>query len=1013
MSRRGAAMAVSQSLAFLASLKSKQPSGARLLPDPSVRSPLCFLSSSRSASCSPPDDDLGGLVDPDFASPLEGGLPSGKKHCEGRLSAKDFAFLCEAVADRDTSSRGPSADVGSSSADAVAISEMIRSTGDMFDEKTQRSLRQFRGKLEESLVNEVLRLVKEPDLGVKFFIWTGRQIGYRHNNATYDVLLEILGFDKRHRIPEHFLREVGEDDSEVLGKLLNVLVHKCCRNGFWNEALEELGRLKDFGYKATRTTYNALMQVLLKAGRLDSATLVHREMSNSGFCMDRLTIGYFARALCKEGRWVDALNVIEEEDFTPDTVLYTKMIDGLMEASLFEEAMSFLHRMRSRSCIPNAVTYRTLLSGFLRKKQLGWCKRIINMAITEGCNPSPSLFNSLVHAYCHSGDYCYAYKLLKKMAGCGCQPGYITYNIFIGAICANDHVPGSDTLEVAEKVYMEMLDAGFVLNKVNVGNYARCLCATGKFEKAFSVFKEMMRKGFVPDASTYGKVIDFLCQAYKVEKAFLLFEEMKKSGVLPDVYTYTTLIDSFCKVGLIQQARKWFDEMIRYGCVPNVVTHTALIHAYLKAVRLMEANELFENMVSAGCLPNVVTYTALIDGLCKAGEIEKACQVYARMRGTGETKVKDIYFEGVGAHNPEPNVFTYGALVDGLCKAHKVAEARDLLDAMKLTGCDPNHVVYDALIDGFCKVGKLDEAQEVFGKMTEHGYTPNVYTYSSLIDRYFKDRRVDLALKVLSRMLEDSCTPNVITYTEMIDGLCKVGKTDDAFKLISLMEEKGCNPNVVTYTAMIDGFGKAGNVDRCIYLLNQMTAKGCAPNFVTYRVLINHCCTSGLLDEAHRLLEEMKQTYWPRFVSGYKNVIQGFSREFLALHGLLEEIPGDGSMPIAPAYCLLIESFTKAGRLEVALELYKELMSSSSICSEFRNRNLYSSLIEGLCRASKVDKALDLYVEVTRCGAIPELDLFFCIMKGLFKINKWEEALQISYCVCHMIVVAKSGHLGP
>ena len=87
-----------------------------------------------------------------------------------------------------------------------------------------------------------------------------------------------------------------------------------------------------------------------------------------------------------------------------------------------------------------------------------------------------------------------------------------------------------------------------------------------------------------------------------------------------------------------------------------------------------------------------------------------------------------MYFRIDDGNSKEPNVFTYEALVDGLCKAHKVKEARNLLDAMSVEGCEPNHIMYDALIDGFCKAGKVDDAQEVFAKMSEHGYCPNVYT---------------------------------------------------------------------------------------------------------------------------------------------------------------------------------------------------------------------------------------------------------------------------------------------
>lgn len=942
--------------------------------------------------CSTSSDNLNGLIDPDDPFPLQN-----NPRVE-HVSAQDFAFL---GADSGAPSQ-QKLDVGKVSDNALLIADALLSDNGEFGDKTQIFLRQFRENLNEKLVVEVLNLVKlKPELGVKFFIWAGRQIGYSHTAPVFNSLLDLLEYGNNDRIPEKFLLEIRNDDKEVLKKLLNLLIGKCCKNGLWNVALEELGRLKDFGYKPSRVTYCALLHVFLQANRLDTAHLVHREMSDTGFHMDSYTLRCYAYSLCRAGQWREALTLIEKEEFKPDTVLYTKMISGLCEASLFEEAMDFLNRMRANSCIPNVVTYRVLLCGCLNKRQLGRCKRILNMMITEGCYPSPSIFNSLAHAYCKSGDFSYAFKLVKKMSKCGCQPGYVVYNILIGGICGNEELPTSDVLDLAENAYSEMLAAGVVLNKINVSNFARCLCGAGKFEKACKIIHEMMSKGFIPDTSTYSKVIAHLCNASKVENAFLLFGEMKTNGVAPDVYTYTILIDSFCKAGLIEQARKWFDEMIKDVCAPNVVTFTALIHSYLKARKVSKADELFELMLSQGCIPNVVTYTALIDGHCKAGQVEKACQIYARMRTNVEIPDVDLYFKVVDSDAKTPNVVTYGALVDGLCKAHKIKEAHDLLEAMSVAGCKPNHIVYDALIDGFCKVGKLDAAQEVFSKMSDHGYSPNIYTYSSLIDRLFKDKRLDLALKVLSKMLENSCAPNVVIYTEMIDGLCKAGKTDEAYKLMLMMEEKGCYPNVVTYTAMIDGFGKAGKIDKSLELLEKMGSKGCAPNFITYSVLIKHCCDVGLLDKAYELLEEMKQTYWPRHVAGYRKVIEGFNREFVISLGILDEIGKSESMPVIPVYRLLIDNFIKAGRLDVALQLHHEIESFSPISAAYNST--CNALIESLALACMVNKAFELYADMIRMGGVPELSVFIHLIKGLIAVNKWEEALQLSDSFCQMV----------
>jgi pentatricopeptide repeat protein len=80
---------------------------------------------------------------------------------------------------------------------------------------------------------------------------------------------------------------------------------------------------------------------------------VHAEMFNSGFFLDKFTMGCFTHALCRAGRWVEALNLVEREDYKLHTVLGTDMISGLLEARLLEVAMSFLNRMRCNSHVPN------------------------------------------------------------------------------------------------------------------------------------------------------------------------------------------------------------------------------------------------------------------------------------------------------------------------------------------------------------------------------------------------------------------------------------------------------------------------------------------------------------------------------------------------------------------------------------------------------------------------------------------------------------------------------------
>ncbi|GMY32305.1 pentatricopeptide repeat-containing protein At1g06710, mitochondrial-like, partial [Fagus crenata] len=428
------------------------------------------------------------------------------------VSAEDFAFLRDSSLDSNAESGSSAFKLDSSkcSNDVVLIVNAIQSNSDGFGDKTHKFLRQFRDKLNETLVVEVLNVVKNPELGVKFFIWAGQQIGYSHTQVVYDALLERLGCDSNEKISEQFLREVKDDDKEVLGKLLNVLIQKCCRNGLWNLALEELGRLKDFGYKPTRWTYNALVLVFLRADWLDTAYLVHREMSSSGFSMDEFTLGCFMHSLCKARRWREALSLIEKEEFVPETVLYTNMISGLCEALLFEEAMDFLNRMRSSSCIPKVG-------------KTDEAHKLMLMMEEKGCYPNVVTYIAMIDDFGNVGKVEKCLELLREMGSKGCAPNFVTYRI-----SENDFVP-------IVPVYRILIDSSMKV---------------GKLESALELHEEI-RSSFPLTATSknmYISLIESLSRASKVDKAFELYIDMVRRGGVAKLSTFFLLIKGLINI---------------------------------------------------------------------------------------------------------------------------------------------------------------------------------------------------------------------------------------------------------------------------------------------------------------------------------------------------------------------------------------------------------------------------------------------------------------------------------
>ncbi|KAI5343950.1 hypothetical protein L3X38_011826 [Prunus dulcis] len=120
------------------------------------------------------------------------------------------------------------------------------------------------------------------------------------------------------------------------------------------------------------------------------------------------------------------------------------------------------------------------------------------------------------------------------------------------------------------------------------------------------------------------------------------------------------------------------NHMKEMGFDPSVLHFTTLIDGLSRAENLDACKNFFDEMIKHECLPDVVCYTLL-------------------------------------------NVFTYNAMICGVCMAGKLEEACFMLKDMESRGCNPNFTVYSTLVSYLQNAGKLAEALEVITHMMEKG----------------------------------------------------------------------------------------------------------------------------------------------------------------------------------------------------------------------------------------------------------------------------------------------------
>ncbi|KAF6138594.1 hypothetical protein GIB67_032488 [Kingdonia uniflora] len=261
-------------------------------------------------------------------------------------------------------------------------------------------------------------------------------------------------------------------------------------------------------------------------------------------------------------------------------------------------------------------------------------------------------------------------------------------------------------------------------------------------------------------------------------------------------------------------------------------------------------------------------------------------------------------FREIPDHGCIPDSYTYGTLINGLCKLGKISKAKELFEEMDAKDCSPTVVTYTSLIHGSCLSNILDEAMELFEEMSRKGIKPNMVTFSSLMDGLCK-----------------------------VSGLCKEGKVLDA-----------------------------------VQILDRMKLQGLKPDGVLYGRLVNSPCNSSVFQEVANLLDEMVpggmlliHVSWSLYVNNHKMVAsrlcteKDLNRAFqINLSIRTKHISVDSG-----TYKYLVGCFSKKGDVYKASQIVNEMFLVGSIPDE------WNAVVCGFLHRTKVKEAAEVvYVEL-------------------------------------------------
>ncbi|XP_056171670.1 pentatricopeptide repeat-containing protein At5g46100-like [Syzygium oleosum] len=461
-------------------------------------------------------------------------------------------------------------------------------------------------------------------------------------------------------------------------------------------------------------------------------------------------------------------------------------------------------------------------------------------------------------------------------------------------------------------------------NKITTSQVEQLIRAETDVQRAMLIFDSATAEysdGFRHDEKTFTLIISKLVSANQLWTAEDLLQRMKEEQCNLTEDIFLSICRGYGRVHRPLDSLRVFQRMQRFQCKPSPKSYVTILDILVEENQLKLALRFYKHMRAIGVSPTVASLNVLIKALCKnSGTMDSALKIFYEMPNRGYV----------------PDSYTYGTLINGLCKWGKISDARKLFEEMEINGCSPSVITYTSMIHGLCQSENLDEAFGLFEQMVGKGIEPNVFTFSSLMNGFCKSGCSSQAMELLEMMVRKRLMPNMITYSTLINGLCKEGKVYEALETLDRMKLQGLKPDVGLYGKIIAGFCDKCKFPEAANSLDEMILEGISPNRLTWsiHVRIHHAVVQGLA--VHGEINRAYQLYLSMQARG---------------------ISVDAS-----TFSALVGYFLRKGDIDKAARVFEEMVHDGCALDE----ETWKAVVEGFVHWEKGIEAANLLPELIR-----------------------------------------------
>ncbi|XP_020686065.1 pentatricopeptide repeat-containing protein At1g11900 isoform X1 [Dendrobium catenatum] len=268
--------------------------------------------------------------------------------------------------------------------------------------------------------------------------------------------------------------------------------------------------------------------------------------------------------------------------------------------------------------------------------------------------------------------------------------------------------------------------------------------------------------------------------------------------------------------------------------------------------------------------------------------------------------------------------------IQKLSKVGNLSDASSFLQYLHDRQIHPDLNTYNLLLAAAGETGNFDLFCDIFQKLLLSKLPPDLISYLN-ISKVLPSLSDSKLLKFISEVSETTAHSDPTVVNRIIFVTAKSGQIDRSLMMFEELKNHECKIDTVTFNTVLAILGRAGRVDKMLSEFSLMKELGYSPDIVTYDTLINCLRRLGRLDLCKAFAEEMLRRGFELDLQAYTALIDGLGRaghvnDAVILFGEMKKC----HRPSIYVYRSMISNLKKFGKIEEAMDLLKEMNSSTS-----------------------------------------------------------------------------------